>query len=731
MEAFALYLLKSVTWLSGFALVFILFLRNERFFRLNRLFLISGILTSFFFPLISIHYTVVLPVVKSLQVENAVAGGIQGSASAGLPDIKFILTLIYAAGVLFVLSLIIKQGISLIRVIKKSEVISLPSAKLIKSADYTSAFSFFSYVFVNPSVTDIEAREIMNHELVHIRQKHWFDLLLIEMLCMLQWFNPLVWIYVRFIRQNHEYLADEVALQRTSDPAIYRAALLNQIVGAPVVSLANSFNYSLNKKRFYMMKNIMTSPYRKMKVLLILPVFALVLYSFAKPDYKYKIIDGNPAGSGSAATQVQHEVTGTVVQKDGTPLPAANIVLQSTTIGTITDLNGAFKLVNVPDDGALVVSFMGFKPKVIKADFKAPMKIVMLRDTIKYSDMKIGTPPPPPPPPPVSTIVNEDGTVPLYVVDGVIKTQAEVEKIDHNAIESVSIWKNKTATEKYGDKGKNGVVEITMKKVIKGSSNQLPGVPPPPPPPPPSSGLSEKAGEKPLLVIDGKISDVDIDKIDPETIFSMNILKDKSPSDKPATDKYGNKGKNGVIEITTKGDIGKALVVIDGVIKDKEGLSKINTDDIKSMNVLKSESAVKKYGDKGKDGVIEVTTFKEGEKRPEPKVAKSLPGEEPFVVVEESPEFNGGNNAMVAYINNNLKYPAEAVKGKITGKVTVSFVVTKTGKVKDVAVVKPVNPALDAEAVRVISSMPDWKPGKQGGKGVDVLFRVPVEFKLN
>jgi hypothetical protein len=192
---------------------------------------------------------------------------------------------------LFVLTLIIRQGRSVLRAIKKSEIISFHPAKLIKTPEYTSAFSFFSYVFVNPSVTDVETKEIMIHELVHIRQKHWFDLLLVELLCMMQWFNPLVWIYIRFIRQNHEYLADEVALQQTSDPAVYRAVLLNQIVGAPVVSLANSFNYSPNKKRFNMMKNIISSPYRKMKILLILPVFAIVLYAFAKPDYKYKYAD--------------------------------------------------------------------------------------------------------------------------------------------------------------------------------------------------------------------------------------------------------------------------------------------------------------------------------------------------------------------------------------------------------------------------------------------------------
>ena len=174
-------------------------------------------------------------------------------------------------------------------------------------------------MFVNPSITDVETKEIMNHELVHIRQKHWFDLVLVELLCMMQWFNPLVWIYIRFIRQNHEYLADEVALQRTSDPAIYRAALLNQIVGSPVVSLANSFNYSLNKKRFNMMKNIISSPYRKMKILLILPVFAIVFYAFAKPDYKYPAQNSNSGSQGVVSQTSDKKLSGSVVQKDGKP----------------------------------------------------------------------------------------------------------------------------------------------------------------------------------------------------------------------------------------------------------------------------------------------------------------------------------------------------------------------------------------------------------------------------
>jgi TonB family protein len=665
MEALALYLLKSVIWLAGFILVFILFLRNERFFFLNRIYLVTGILTSFFFPLISVHYIVVLPVIRNFQTESAVVSEIQNAGSSIIPDLKLMLLVLYLSGVLFVLTLIIKQGRSLLRTIKKSGIISLHPVKLIKTPDYTSTFSFFSYVFVNPSITDIETKEIMNHELVHIRQKHWFDLLLVELLCMIQWFNPIVWIYVRFIRQNHEYLADEVALQRTSDPAIYRAVLLNQIVGAPVVSLTNSFNYSLNKKRFNMMKNIISSPYRKMKILLILPVFAIVLYAFAKPDYRYKYVDESSGSNVSGNSLQQNSVKGTVVQQDGKPLAAANITITGTTIGTITDLKGCFKLNNIPDGESLVISFAGFKTKVLKPVFTSDMSINMVRDTVRYNNLNISTPPPPPPP------------------------------VDTAGVMSV----------------------------------------PPPPPPPPPAGIKFKGdGPPPLYVVDGNIiSADDAEKVDTQSIESITILKENS-----ASEKYGEKGKNGVVEIITKDCQEKLFTVIDGVEHEKDGMSSISMEDVKSMNVLTPESALSKYGEKAKDGAIEVTTYKKGEKRPETKIDPKngvvynvvVKEESPFVVVEELPEFPGGEDAMMTWIAANINYPAEALKGKIQGKVYVSFTVSAAGKVKDAVITKSVSPLLNEEAIRVISSLPDWKPGSQAGKPVEVQMLVPVEFKL-
>ena len=640
MEAFASYLLKSVIWTAGFTVVFILFLRNERFFFLNRIYLIVGILTSFFFPLVSVHYTVVLPVFRNFQSDSAVVTEVQKAGSSVMPDLRIILTLLYVSGVLLVLTLILKQARAVVRAIKKSEIISLSQVKLIKTPDYTYAFSFFSYVFVNPSITDIETEEIMNHELVHIRQKHWFDLLLVELLCMLQWFNPLVWIYVRFMRQNHEYLADEVALQRTSNPAIYRAVLLNQIVGAPVVSLTNSFNYSRNKKRFTMMKNIISSPYRKMKILLILPVFAIVLYAFAKPDYKYKFVDTGSGNYIQSASVLQHEVKGTVVQQDGEPLPGASIVVQGTFLGASADAKGYFKIDNMPDDKLLIVSFVGFKSKILKPVFTSDMTIQMTRDTVLLAN-------------------------------------------------------------------------------------------------------------DPLVVVDGVITNIDIDKIDPATIESVNVLKDKSATNKPATDKYGEKGKNGVVEVLTKDYMGKVLVVIDGVLHEKDGMSKIQMEDIKTMNVLAVKPAMEKYGEKGKNGAMEITLYKSSDEKPDIRVVSEQPGDpktgkEPFevvqavskpdtdkfVVVEEMPSFPGGRSAMQAWITDNLQYPAAAAKNKITGKVYVSFTVSKTGKVKNVVVSKSASPLLNAEAIRVISSMPDWKPATQAGKTVDVQYKVPVEFKL-
>lgn len=101
-----------------------------------------------------------------------------------------------------------------------------------------------------------------------------------------------------------------------------------------------------------------------------------------------------------------------------------------------------------------------------------------------------------------------------------------------------------------------------------------------------------------------------------------------------------------------------------------------------------------------------------------------------FTVVEEMPEYPGGMSELMKFIAQNIKYPADALQGKVEGRVIARFVVCKDGSISDIEIMRSVSPSLDAEAVRVLKLMPKWKPGRQRGRAVPVKFTVPVTFRL-
>lgn len=124
----------------------------------------------------------------------------------------------------------------------------------------------------------------------------------------------------------------------------------------------------------------------------------------------------------------------------------------------------------------------------------------------------------------------------------------------------------------------------------------------------------------------------------------------------------------------------------------------------------------------------EVLKAKEEIAQPEP--PKNEEENKVFDVVEEQPSFPGGQGALMAWLNDNIKYPVVAAENGIQGKVTVQFVVGKNGSISNVKVLRSVDPSLDKEAVRVVSNMPNWTPGKQNGASVNVRFTLPVTFRL-
>lgn len=130
-------------------------------------------------------------------------------------------------------------------------------------------------------------------------------------------------------------------------------------------------------------------------------------------------------------------------------------------------------------------------------------------------------------------------------------------------------------------------------------------------------------------------------------------------------------------------------------------------------------------------------TTQNGQNAPEPVRSEPLNKPQPvnsnrvYDVVEQMPSFPGGISGLRTYLNQNIRYPAEAQDNCVQGRVVVSFVVGKDGHISDVTVLRSVDPSLDKEAVRVIRNMPRWTPGKQGGEPVKVRYNVPVSFRLN
>ena len=722
MEAFGLYLLKSAVWLTGFTLVFLTVLRNERYFRLNRIYLLAGIIASVALPFYTWHYVVITP---SEPTGNISMTGL--SAHIAVPSAPTIPAYFwgYIIGIGWLAFRLIWQTGMVIRKLRKAGYEVNGPVKLVRTSEYDASFSFFTYVFVNPSMSDIETQEIVNHEIEHIQQRHWFDLLLAEILCMLQWFNPFVWVYGNLIRQNHEYLADEKALQRTSDPAIYQATLLNQLLGVPVISLANSFSYSLNKKRFKMMKKSIHSPFRKLKLLLVLPLMAVVFYAFAKPEFRTSPEPGVKTDQSVLVSDSQEsqsgKVKGQVISPDGKPLAGATVMIHGTTKGIITDKEGNFKLKEVPKDGELVFSYVGYESLQIKPDFDQSMLIKMKTTTISVN---------------MVTVSGKEPSISkaLYVIDGTIVPESFVKAMDPAKIKSVNVLKGEQATANYGEKGANGVIVVTLKKEIPDVDIQA------------STDNDAVVNafdplKAPIYILDGAIIEKSkADKYFAEGVESVTVWKGKE-----ATDKYGEKAKYGAVEIISKKGPGSAvsagspmkivhsepghslnppLYILDGKVIDQEKMEKLKPELIQAINVLKEKNATDKYGEKGKNGVVEITSKENGTPDSTNKESKV------FKIVEEMPQFPGGQHAMMNYIGANVKYPAKATTEKAEGMVVVDFVIKSTGEVEDVKVVRGVHPALDAEALRVIRSMPNWQPGKQHGEAVDVSYTIPIQFKL-
>jgi len=372
MNAIIDFLIRASISLSVLYLVYWFFLRKVTLFRVIRYYLIFSLIMSVTLPFIRIRYEVGIPVNGFMEPGSGVWGqtGFMGALDGVTPTgiIGIVVVFIYVLGATFFLTRLIWQVTILLTSIRKNGFYVKEQVKVVENSKYNVPFSFFHFVFINPQyISTDELDNIIAHESVHIHEHHWFDLLILELISIVFWFNPFVWLIDRSIKQNHEYLADEGVIAQGYSIGRYHSILLNQLLGMEVLRLTNHLNYSLNAKRLKMTKQKKTPKLRVLNLIWTIPVFALLLVAFAKPVYTHPSSPG--VVSDITLGDVERNIKLTIVLNDlnGDPISGANGVIKGSEIGAISDMNGKIDL-TVSETDVVIISFLGFEDAVVSME---------------------------------------------------------------------------------------------------------------------------------------------------------------------------------------------------------------------------------------------------------------------------------------------------------------------------------------------------------------------------
>lgn len=379
------YLLKANLYGLLFVGCYHLLLRRHTFFALNRAYLLASVVLSLALPLASLPAPAVdtLPVpvgVIALPVSTIAAP----TETSPLPpellrsatDWQQVSQWAYGLVALgLLLRLLIRVG-SLVRLIRRSPRVTYDGYVLIKpdQAD-TPTFSFFRYVVLNPA--DAHNELIIDHELIHVRQWHSADVLGVAVLRSLFWGCPALWLIDRALRQVHEFLADTAA-RRSTD---YARFLVEYAFGVRPDTLANGFfNPSLLKQRVRMLQQRATNRWALGKYALVLPLaLCLVAMTTARKEITAVV---------TQAVDEKITVSGRVTGADGKPLPKATVVARGTNQVVTTDSEGKYR-VNVPANGSLMFSFVGFITQNVKIDRRTVIDITLSRLTNQLGNVVV------------------------------------------------------------------------------------------------------------------------------------------------------------------------------------------------------------------------------------------------------------------------------------------------------------------------------------------------------
>ena len=516
MGLFFVYILKSSVCLAIFYLFYRLLLARETFHRFNRFSLLGILLLSCLLPLVEVsvkqetevHQTM-LTLEQLLMMADAVNATEAGARTetATVTWIQVAL-LVYLAGIVF---FAFRNVYSLVRLLmllksgKKEDIGSyLPGRKervtlIVHNCDI-APFSWMGYIVISRKDLEENGREILIHELAHIHNRHSWDLLVADVCIFFQWFNPASWLLKQELQNIHEFEADETVIKEGVDAKQYQLLLIKKAVGTRLYSMANSFNHSKLKKRITMMLKEKSNPWARLKYLYVLPLAAIAVTAFARPEISEKV----------------EEISAVKVND----------------LAEIVETKSEENVVKEPIDTT--------KNKVVVVGYRTEKKDSVLTSGKKKVAISVQG-------------ISGEGK-PLVIINGKESEREVVNALNPECIESVSVIGPEKAIKVYGEKAKDGVMDIKLysekkfaprKIEIEGiNKTRLDAL---------NSGAKSWGatfrsadGGKPLVIIDGKeaTGDDPLANISPDRIRSISVLKDKT-----ALAAYGDKGKNGVIEV--------------------------------------------------------------------------------------------------------------------------------------------------------------------------------------
>ena len=508
MGVFFIYILKSSVCLVLFYLFFRLLLSKETFHRFNRMALLGVLFFSLLIPCIEVttrHQVEVQQAVLSIEQLLLMAELEATPANVGAvqetPAISWvqIVLLVYLAGILFLACRNIYSLICLFRLIHSGKHEKLEKGvTLVVHNQEIAPFSWMKYIVISRKDLEENGREILIHEMAHIHHRHSVDLLVADICIFFQWFNPGAWLLKQELQNVHEYEADETVINEGVNAKEYQLLLIKKAVGTRLYSMA--FNHSKLKKRITMMLKEKSNPWARLKYLYVLPLAAIAVTAFARPEISEKV----------------EEISAVKVND----------------LAEIVEKKSEENVVKEPIDTT--------KNKVVVVGYRTEKKDSVLTSGKKKVAISVQG-------------ISGEGK-PLVIINGKESEREVVNALNPERIESVSVIGPEKAIKIYGEKAKDGVMDIKLysekkfaprKIEIEGiNKTRLDAL---------NSGAKSWGatfrsadGGKPLVIIDGKeaTGDDPLANISPDRIRSISVLKDKT-----ALAAYGDKGKNGVIEV--------------------------------------------------------------------------------------------------------------------------------------------------------------------------------------